>query len=85
MGWSVAFAKGRGALWPLALALVGVSPGSVPGQGEDASLNTSRPVVHQHLPSAPLSPPVKMAGVTILTNREKCRVRESHSAVFDSL
>ena len=40
-GWGVgvASAKGGGALWPL--ALVGVSPGSVPGQGEDASQNMS--------------------------------------------
>ena len=59
----------------MAVALVGVSPGSVPGQGED-SLNTSRLAVHQHFPSAPHSPPV---------NRKKCRVRQSHSVVFDSL
>ena len=60
----------------MAVALVGVSAASGPGQGEDASLNTSRLAVHQHLPSAPHSPPV---------NRNKCRVRESHSVVFDSL
>ena len=58
----------------MAVALVGVSPGSVPGQGED-SLNTSRLAVHQHFPSAPHSPPVNRK------NQGSEKKSESHTKV----
>ena len=48
----------------------GTSPGSVPGRGEEAGQNTSSPMAHQQLPSAPRSPPVTMAGVAILIQQE---------------